>query len=1298
MGQFVDPKTTIIRKRIGESVSLPCQVPLGYPPPVVTWQTSKDAQLDYIKETSRLAIDIDGTLHIAAVLASDDGVTFQCVANNEIIRAQTTGPGYKIVAMYPEINQPITFLYQTPYSSLAVVNDTLRLQCILGGYPLPSYRWYKDGQDATLSPNTNIVSMGTALEISPVTNSTAGQYRCQGVNEATMTSKNYEYEVRVKSAPKFTAFPVDTTVPENGSVVFTCEAEADPRQMIRWTVNGLDPSFYLDGTRKLISGSTMILSNLTVDDIAVIQCNASNSFGYDFVNAYVNVLREAPYIYQAPPKDLRQTEGTQILLPCRSYSAPKALVAWRKDGRPINGGRYQVMENGDLVIESGVVADTGTYECTATNPFGVTKATGSLAIRRKTRVTLAPIETWVYEGQLVKFVCTASTDPEEVANLTVAWYKDGNLIDPVLTPRIERVGFDYSLVIGGAQSLDTGQYRCNVTNGLDFATATASLLVQGRPNQPRNLVEDCVTFASSRRAMLKWAPGSDNYAPIIEYIVEFSTQFERETWYRAEIYNLSGLLQSTDAKIVMRPNIDYRFRVRTRNRVGLSEPSRATTGTCSIPAAVPDNNPSELYVYGTMPNNLVIQWSTMPYIEHYANNLVYLLTVRCLDCNNITPKDVNITLISDWRTDRITYTQFQSGDSSSRIIQTIESYKLFEVTIQSRNDKGTSTKTPTTARGYSGENMPSIVVPAPIVVQSTSDGAVLQWTIIAQSQEAQVNGFFRGYRIEWCESSLTQTECELQKRFQDVLFQRLSVPISYLRNARSLSENESDDIEGEYSSLSRFFNTSRSGDDCSSDSGEGFCTSRAYQSPSCLGEALQHVLARSRRQLVTMATLVDSAGSITPYVLRNFTWGETINETLTGAPGATKIKVWLRVLNSLFAGPMSPTVTIQTLEGPPGPVSELQAVVIGINRVNISWSAPAQPNGVITGYDFEAREIKGLDIALSSRYPTVTDGSLTAYEVTALRANTSYRLVVTPRTSAGLGIDCFIDVTTLDVTSTPAAPTFFISDITDSGFNITFEPSHTGEPGSVFYAQYRIPGIILWQESLRVFLTRTIYVTGLRQSTQYEVRMVATNGALISTPSESKFVSTTGPAPPGGLEGSSAVWFAVTIIIFIILIFLLILLVCVRGQRFKEVQEKAAPTEPLFEQPGMFAEPQSMVSIEQVPLNTAAPYGSMGPHQVLSSHLTSSLAGDNFGPPYPSRRPVRGSEMSWSPNDGLEEAMELSEISPPSQTGRVGLYTSRNSGSGSGSGSGGGSTGARSRSRNRRHHQGSSVDSRPTFI
>ncbi|VDD77025.1 unnamed protein product [Mesocestoides corti] len=1286
MGQFVASNIVTISKRVGESVSLPCQVPLGYPPPVVTWQTSKDAQLDYIKETNRLAIDIDGTLHIAAILPIDDGVTFQCVANNEIIREQTTGPGYKIIVSYPEVNQPITFMYQTPYTTLVVAGETLRLQCILAGYPLPSYRWFKNGKDATLEPNTNIINMGTGLEVSPVTNGSAGQYRCQGVNEATMTTQNYEYEVTVKSAPKLVVHPVDTTVPENGSVVFTCEAQADPRPKIRWTVNGLDPSFYLDGVRKLISGNSMILNNLTVDDIAVIQCNASNSFGYDFVNAYINVLREPPYIYEGPPKNLRQAEGPPVLLPCRSYSAPKALVSWRKDGRPINGGRYQVQENGDLIIESGRVADTGLYECTATNPFGVTKASGSLAVRRRTRVTLAPIETWVYEGQLVKFVCTADTDPYELPNLKVEWYKDDNLIDPLVTPRIEQVGFDYSLVIGGAQTLDTGQYRCNASNGLDFAVATASLLVQGklRPNQPRNLIEDCVT--SSRRATLQWAPGSDNYAPIIEYIVEFSSQFERGTWYRAEIFNLTGLLQATDAKIVLRPNIDYRFRVRTRNRVGVSEPSVATTGTCSIPATAPESNPKELYVYGTSPNNLVIQWSTMPYIEHYGNNLVYLLTVRCLDCNNIRPGDINTTIIGNWRTDRITYTTFQSGSPSDRIIQPIESYKLFEVTIQSRNDKGTSTKAPTVARGYSGENMPSIAAPELTVLEPTSDGALLQWTVISENQAPLVNGFFRGYRIEWCTANLSQIECEDQKRFQDVLFQILPNPTAYLRRPRSAESGKESISALEQAFYSQPFESALShAEDCLSEPEEPFCRSRAYQSPSCVGEALQHVLARSKRQLVTMATLADSSGYITPITLKNFTWGATVNHTLTGVPGATEIKVWLRLLNSLHAGPIGPIGKITTLEGTPGPVSELRAVVIGTNRVNVTWVPPLEPNGVIIGYDFEAREIRGLDLGLSARYPTVFDGLLTGYELTALRANTSYRLIVFPRTSAGVGIDSFIDVTTLDETSIPNPPTFFVSDITDNTFNVTYEPSHTGPPGSVFFAQYRMPGIVLWQESLRVFLSRTIYVTGLQPSTKYEVRMVATNGAAISTASPSKVISTSGPPPPGGLQGASATWFAVVILLFILIIFIFVLFICIRGQRLKEVQEKAAPTEPLFEPLETFPEPQSVLSVRQDQPSPGMFPSSLGTTQrpapatpLLEAASQLGNYADSFSRWSPGDKPASGIERGWRahqggfPSDEDADAIELSDLSnSPARGvhhGRRG-HSSNSLGSGDGSAS-----------------------------
>lgn len=132
-----------------------------------------------------------------------------------------------------------------------------------------------------------------------------------------------------------------------------------------------------------------------------------------------------------------------------------------------------------ILPQAIAITDSGVYECTATNPFGNRKAWGRLLVRRQTSIVLAPVDTQVYEGQVVKFVCTAETDPLELANLKITWYKDDNVINPDMTPRIQRVWFDYSLVLSGAQPRDTGQYRCNASNGLDFAYATASLLVQG---------------------------------------------------------------------------------------------------------------------------------------------------------------------------------------------------------------------------------------------------------------------------------------------------------------------------------------------------------------------------------------------------------------------------------------------------------------------------------------------------------------------------------------------------------------------------------------------------------------------------------------------------------------------------------------------------------------------------------------------------------------------------------------------------------------------------------------------------
>ncbi|VEL39080.1 unnamed protein product [Protopolystoma xenopodis] len=116
---------------------------------------------------------------------------------------------------------------------------------------------------------------------------------------------------------------------------------------------------------------TMSLSNLTVEDRAVIQCNASNSYGYAYTNAFINVMLEPPFIINPPQAYIRVAEGFRVVINCETLSAPAALVSWSKEGRQINGGRYQKQASGSLLIEvikTGLIEDIENIICSLMLP------------------------------------------------------------------------------------------------------------------------------------------------------------------------------------------------------------------------------------------------------------------------------------------------------------------------------------------------------------------------------------------------------------------------------------------------------------------------------------------------------------------------------------------------------------------------------------------------------------------------------------------------------------------------------------------------------------------------------------------------------------------------------------------------------------------------------------------------------------------------------------------------------------------------------------------------------------------
>lgn len=82
------------------------------------------------------------------------------------------------------------------------------------------------------------------------------------------------------------------------------------------------------------------------------------------------------------------------------------------------------------------------------------------------------------------FVCEASTDPDEVSNLKIQWYFDGNSIeresfgDRLLV--VTELGRRSYLHIGSVRREDEGMYTCSAGNELDSVQSQpAQLRVKG---------------------------------------------------------------------------------------------------------------------------------------------------------------------------------------------------------------------------------------------------------------------------------------------------------------------------------------------------------------------------------------------------------------------------------------------------------------------------------------------------------------------------------------------------------------------------------------------------------------------------------------------------------------------------------------------------------------------------------------------------------------------------------------------------------------------------------------------------
>uniref|UniRef100_H3ANM6 Kirre like nephrin family adhesion molecule 3, like n=1 Tax=Latimeria chalumnae TaxID=7897 RepID=H3ANM6_LATCH len=312
--------------------------------------------------------------------------------------------------------------------------------------------------------------------------------------------------VCVCQAAYFSQQPEDQVIIAGQSVTLTCVI-VGYRGMVQWTKDGLA----LGGERDLPGWSRYSIigdpaageHNLRIDsaeivDDAVYECQATQA-----------ALRshQAQLTIYVPPEDARIDDGpvmklkahTPYNLTCRAPGAkPAAKITWYRDGELqdsavyskkvlLNDGKRETAVSTLLITPSE--KDSGqTFTCRVTNlavPSGKQNSV-TLNIQYPPAVTLSVQPQTVREGERVKFLCSASANPEVTG---YRWAKGGVLISDVSGDSHEAT-VDHSYF--------TEPVSCEVTNSVGSTNISTLVDVHFGPRliaEPKPLNVDVGTNA-----------------------------------------------------------------------------------------------------------------------------------------------------------------------------------------------------------------------------------------------------------------------------------------------------------------------------------------------------------------------------------------------------------------------------------------------------------------------------------------------------------------------------------------------------------------------------------------------------------------------------------------------------------------------------------------------------------------------------------------------------------------------------------------------------------------------------------
>ncbi|KAM7341810.1 leucine-rich repeats and immunoglobulin-like domains protein lambik isoform 1-T7 [Cochliomyia hominivorax] len=225
------------------------------------------------------------------------------------------------------------------------------------------------------------------------------------------------------------------------------------------------------------------LYNMSYESAGKYQCVVSNAFGTTYSQKFKMSIGIHPSFLQIP-SNLTIDSGDTARLVCSATGDPMPEIALQKFGASdfpaATERRLQVLRDENaFVIINAKPTDSGIYTCTAESPAGEIKVNASLVVNDKPQPTIPVVHKEIVVGKSSVLECLSDI-AVELNEPHREWYKDNKPFH--ITPTLDTDRYYFTaekelLIIVNSQSVDSGHYRCEITDNSKTYTMQMELLV-----------------------------------------------------------------------------------------------------------------------------------------------------------------------------------------------------------------------------------------------------------------------------------------------------------------------------------------------------------------------------------------------------------------------------------------------------------------------------------------------------------------------------------------------------------------------------------------------------------------------------------------------------------------------------------------------------------------------------------------------------------------------------------------------------------------------------------------------------